>query len=107
MRPTTNIDAIEPAAAQTVEHQTIQSIEFGIGGSYKLGRWTPVAVEVRAGDLKGQAHVELVAPDGDGLPVRFSSEPFELKAGPQVGAILVAEPPETMADGQPVKEKNK
>ncbi len=32
---------------------------------------------------------------------------YELRRGPPVGAILVSEPPETMADGQPVKEKNR
>jgi RND family efflux transporter MFP subunit len=31
---------------------------------------------------------------------------FELKKGPGEGTKLVADPPETMADGQPVKEKN-
>jgi RND family efflux transporter MFP subunit len=32
---------------------------------------------------------------------------FELRAGPAPGTVLVADPPETMADGQPVKEKAK
>jgi RND family efflux transporter MFP subunit len=32
---------------------------------------------------------------------------FELKSGPAVGTVLVSEPPATMADGQPVKEKSK
>lgn len=31
---------------------------------------------------------------------------FELRSGPPVGSKLVSEPPETMADGQPVKEKS-
>lgn len=32
---------------------------------------------------------------------------YELRKGPAVGTVLVADPPETMADGQPVKEKTR
>ncbi len=32
---------------------------------------------------------------------------YELRSGPPVGTVLVADPPSTLADGQPVKEKGK
>ena len=32
---------------------------------------------------------------------------YELRSGPPVGTVLVADPPPTLADGQPVKEKGK
>jgi HlyD family secretion protein len=44
------------------------------------------------------------------MPVTVGGEfggGLELKSGPPPGTVLVADPPATMADGQPVKEKNK
>lgn len=46
----------------------IETIDVGIGGFYKVGRWTPLTVTL---NRPAAAEVVIEAPDPDGSPVRF------------------------------------
>ncbi len=59
------------AAAETPPIE-IRRAEIGYGGSYKSGFVTPVWLTLRsARDVRGV--VEIISPDGDGVPVAFSA----------------------------------
>ena len=47
---------------------TIVDCQVGFGGEYKLGLWTPAVVTI---EDAAAATVEVVAPDGDGVPTRY------------------------------------
>ncbi len=59
---------------------SIADIRVGFGGHYKLGRWTPVDVLLSAGGAGVQGDVEVVVPDGDGVPTRVVERGVALKA---------------------------
>ncbi|MEZ0230059.1 MAG: efflux RND transporter periplasmic adaptor subunit, partial [Planctomycetota bacterium] len=79
----------------------------------KAAKEPPKAVVPKSAIVdRGGSKVVFKVEDGRVMQVPVTVGPefgtgYELRVGPPVGAILVSEPPETMADGQPVKEKNK
>lgn len=52
----------------------------GIGGAYKVGKWTPFRVEVDS-SRAARVRLELESVDPDGNPVSFLQKPIELPAG--------------------------
>lgn len=67
-------------------------LRVGLGDCYKLGVWTQVELTLRAGQsLVGR--VEIVVPDGDGVPVRYSTpveRPVTLGPGQPASVRLYA-----------------
>ncbi len=51
----------------------IENLTIGFANHYKLGSWTPIAVTHGGalGDSGASGQLEIEAPDGDGIPVRF------------------------------------
>jgi hypothetical protein len=58
-------------AQENAQPVTIESVELGFGGTYKVGHWSPVKVIVSAGDRTVQVRPELSVPDGDGVQTFF------------------------------------
>ena len=56
-----------PDASQAVR---ITDVRAGLAGRSKVGFWTPFTVELQAGGSEVRGHVEIVLPDGDGVPSR-------------------------------------
>jgi len=59
---------LAPGLLPALPAATIVDCQIGLGGKYKLGLWTPAQVTVE--DASGMT-VEVVAPDGDGIPARY------------------------------------
>lgn len=71
------------AARSTESNAATPSIEFaepGIGGTYKLGYWTPVRVRIQAGQSGFEGFVECLATDGDGVLVVYRGEKVRVEA---------------------------
>jgi hypothetical protein len=66
-----------PARGQAV---SVDSIAVGLGGTYRLGAWTPVRVALTAGPAAVKGTVELETADADGTPT-FVHVPLDLPAG--------------------------
>lgn len=49
---------------------TIDRIQIGFEGRYKVGFWTPVEITLTGGPESATADVEVIVPDGDGVPTR-------------------------------------
>ncbi|MBN1908254.1 MAG: hypothetical protein JW818_00815 [Pirellulales bacterium] len=49
--------------------------DFGLGGEFKLGVWTPVRLTIRGGTETLRGTVTLTVPDGDGVPSEVSTPP--------------------------------
>jgi hypothetical protein len=65
-----------------VQDQRFQELELGIGGMYKLGRWTPLRISLSPSDRAlRQAIVEVELIDSAGVPARYQSIPFDVEAG--------------------------
>ncbi len=68
-----------PRALAATPLAELQNIQFGFEGKYKVGHWTPVAVRAvirdeQQGEFAArQTHLEVVVPDGEGVPCRFRS----------------------------------
>lgn len=56
---------------------SIESVRIGFGNTYKRGCWTPVEVRLGA-PLEQGTEVVFLAPDGDGVPVRFTERSNEV-----------------------------
>lgn len=66
----------------------IDQIRVGTGGTFKVGRWTTLAVDLGARPA-GRARLEVEAPDPEGSVVTFQGEPVELHpGGPNVLSVL-------------------
>jgi hypothetical protein len=76
-------------ASQSVDSDSkIDRITIGIGGVFKVGRWTNLTVKLGSREA-AQAHLEVDAPDPEGSVVTFQSEPVELRPnGPNVLSLL-------------------
>src|SRR5262245_37625049 len=61
----------EISAAQPLSIE-IRKVEIGYGGIYKSGFWTPIWITLRSSQSAGGI-VEVMAPDGDGVPVAFAA----------------------------------
>jgi hypothetical protein len=62
-------------AASPPPPATITNISVGFDNRYKVGYWTPVSITLRGGDQSIEGHLELIVPDGDGVPSRVSTPP--------------------------------
>jgi len=81
------------AAAQTTKRPQIIGIEAGFGGTYKIGCWTPIAVTLAGGTEATVGFLEVIAPDGDGVPVHYysdASRPIQVFARNTETAIVFA-----------------
>ena len=68
---------IQPAAA-------IGRLEIGLAGQYKLGFWTPVTVTLAGGPKAIEADLQIIVPDGDGVPTRVVERGVRIPAGEKV-----------------------
>ena len=66
-------------APPAVEIQSVR-IGLGAGNAYKIGCWTPIRVQLKAGDQRLSGFMETVVPDDDGIPTSFR-QPVELGPG--------------------------
>jgi hypothetical protein len=57
------------------------AVRVGFNGSYKLGCWTPVEVDIKPGASAQTAKVQLIVADSDGVPTRTTSDPVSLVPG--------------------------
>lgn len=57
------------------------AIRVGFNGSYKLGCWTPVEVDIKSGTTAQTVKVQLIVDDSDGVPTRATSDPVSLIPG--------------------------
>ncbi len=89
---------------------SIDSLRVGFAGHYKVGYWTPVEVTLSAGAKDVRVDLEVVVPDGDGVPTRVIS----LAGGEKKTTRLLvkfgrphADVAVTLrgADGQPIMER--
>lgn len=73
------------AAAPAVEADTkIDRVTVGLGGLFKVGRWTTLTAHLNSSP-KGPVRLEVDAPDPEGSIVTFQSPPVELSSkGPRV-----------------------
>src|SRR5580658_3504982 len=58
------------AAPPRIEVENLR-IGFGTSNSFKVGTWTPVWVQLRAGDDRFSGFMEVVVADDDGTPTSF------------------------------------
>ncbi len=66
-------------APPAVELQNIQ-VGLGAGNAYKIGCWTPVRVQLKAGEQRVSGFMELVVADDDGIPTSYRQS-VEIGAG--------------------------
>lgn len=82
-----------PASGQEASLPEIAGVRVGIAGRYKPGLWTPVQVGLRGGGQPWSGQVSVVAPDGDGVPCRFSTpddQPCRVEPGQMQTVVLHA-----------------
>ncbi|MBC7851950.1 MAG: hypothetical protein IAF94_00795, partial [Pirellulaceae bacterium] len=53
--------------------ESLSHVDIGFGGKYKSGFWAPVAVTLLVGSEQSSGELQLIAPDGDNVPVVFFS----------------------------------
>ncbi|HEY2148252.1 MAG TPA: hypothetical protein VGH32_09970 [Pirellulales bacterium] len=102
------------ARAADLTRLSIESLRIGFAGHYKVGYWTPVEVALTAGTEAVRGDLEIVVPDGDGVPTRVIEHGVSLAAGEKKSAKLLvkfgrphADIAVTLrgADGQPITER--
>lgn len=62
-----------PAAAQQIDPK-ITGVQIGFEGTYKLGCWTPLTVELQGGSEVWTGRVVVAVPDTDGVTTRVVSD---------------------------------
>ena len=67
--------ASSAALAQDAEKPQILAMRLGFGGTYKLGSWTPVEVDLQGGSEPMTGVIVVTAPDTDGVPTSVVSPP--------------------------------
>jgi hypothetical protein len=80
------------AVAGQSANPAIGSIRVGFNGHYKVGFWTPIEVMLAAGSQDIDGDLEVIVPDGDGVPTRVVERGVSLKAGEKKGTRLVIKP---------------
>ncbi|MGC1276350.1 MAG: hypothetical protein WBC44_21825 [Planctomycetaceae bacterium] len=67
---------------------TIDGVEVGFGGAYRVGEWTPLAVRVTSeSDLPESVVLETVTADADGSAVHRTTEPLPLERDGSTAAV--------------------
>lgn len=102
------------AAGDQTGSASIDSIRIGFAGHYKVGYWTPVEVMLTAGSKDVRGDLEVVVPDGDGVPTRVIEPGVSLAAGEKKSTRLLvrfgrphADVSVTLRgdDGEPITER--
>jgi hypothetical protein len=78
------------AAPPAVEIENLR-IGFGTGNAYKVGCWTPVRVQVKAGPQRFTGFLDVLASDDDGIPAAYR-QPIDLAAGASKRLTAYARP---------------
>jgi len=78
------------AAPPAVEVQNVR-IGFGAGNAYKIGCWTPVRVQLKAGAERLSGFMDMVVPDDDGTPTSYR-QPVDLAPGQSTRLTAYARP---------------
>jgi hypothetical protein len=81
----TNLAAQTPAAPQS-----IAAIHLGFDGVYKVGDWTPLWVDLVAGERPLQGRLEFTVLDGDGVEVTYetpASQRLDIPPGEKTTAL--------------------
>jgi hypothetical protein len=63
------------AQGPAAEPPTIESLQVGFGGLYKVGRWTSVTVTCKGGSSNVIGTLRIVTLDSDGVPARVTTDP--------------------------------
>jgi hypothetical protein len=101
-------------AGDAAGNPSIDSLRIGFAGHYKVGYWTPVEVTLAAGAADVRGDLEVVVPDGDGVPTRVTVRELSLAAREKKSARLLVKfgRPHTDvavtlrgADGEPIVER--
>ncbi len=71
----------DPKAPESAAPRIV-NVQAGFAGRFKVGCWTPFEIELQGGDQPLVGHVEIVVPDGDGVPSRVHA--------PRDGALTIA-----------------
>lgn len=71
----------ESEAAETTPPRIV-AVRAGFDGRFKVGYWTPFVVELEGGSQPATGRVEIVAPDGDGVPTRVVAPQGDVTLGP-------------------------
>jgi len=81
-----------PALSAPTSEVEFTAVRVGLADSYRLGVWTPVELTLRA-DRAVDGRVEIVVPDGDGVPVCYATpadRPVRLAPGHTTHVVLDA-----------------
>ena len=84
-----------PFASAAQAAPSIDRVELGFDGNYKLGYWTPLAVYVSGTSDAQNGSLEVIVPDSDGVPTRVrhplsaSAARLFVKIGRSTGEMLV------------------
>jgi len=57
----------------SIDAPSIQKIQIGFGGVYKLGCWTPITIELAGGAQSYTGQIAVTVPDTDGVPTTIFS----------------------------------
>ncbi len=57
------------------EKPQITNVRIGFAGAYKLGNWTPVQVDIEGGSNALTGELQVIVPDGDGVPTTVINPP--------------------------------
>ena len=81
--------AASGAQAQPAE-EAIVELELGFEGAYRVGKWTPVWVELQAGERELRGSVYITTPDGDSVPATYRSfsPPLQLAPGESAKQVV-------------------
>jgi len=60
---------------------SIDRIQIGFAGHYKVGFWTPIEITLTGGSKSLTADLEIIVPDGDGVPTRTVEHGIHLEPG--------------------------
>jgi hypothetical protein len=84
--------AVYPGSARAADSTavTIADIRVGFAGHYKLGCWTPVELLLSAGGRDVRGDLEVVVPDGDGVPTRVVERGVAIKANEKTWSRVYA-----------------
>ena len=78
------------SAPPPVEVQSVR-VGLGAGNAFKIGCWTPVRVQLKAGPERFTGFLELIVPDDDGTPTSYR-QPVDIPASESAVFTAYARP---------------
>ncbi len=78
-----------PPDGRVVAEVSIESVEVGFDGRWKLGRWIPLFVSYRTAGASSDLQIEVVAPDGNGVPTRAVYAVADASSGESAANIAI------------------